>query len=287
MNISRWRIFPAIGLMDKHCFMASIDLKDAYYSVNIDEEFRKFLKFEWNNSLYQFTCLPNELSSAPRMFTKLMKPVFSSLRSKGFISVYYLDDSWLAGSTREECLENINATRTLLTEAGFVINEEKSVLTPSQHIQFLGFILDSNSMTVSLPNDKKEKIASICDKLLTETVFSIRFIAHFIGLLVSSFPAIQIGALFYRYLEYDKISALRRNIGNFDCSMSLSDSSKSEVRWWRSNIHSCSQPIHVAPPTLFITTDASLIGWGAVFNHESTGGLWSLEKSQLHINVLE
>ena len=64
----------AITLMSPNCYMASIDLKDAYYSVSIDTNHRKYLRFIWKNQLFQFTCLPNGLSSAPRIFTKLMKP---------------------------------------------------------------------------------------------------------------------------------------------------------------------------------------------------------------------
>ena len=62
----------AITLMSPNCYMASIDLKDAYYSVSIDTNHRKYLHFKWKNQLFQFTCLPNGLSSAPRIFTKLM-----------------------------------------------------------------------------------------------------------------------------------------------------------------------------------------------------------------------
>ena len=46
-------------LVDKNCFMASIDLKDAYYSVPIPAPHRKYLRFCWMGNLYQFTCLPN------------------------------------------------------------------------------------------------------------------------------------------------------------------------------------------------------------------------------------
>ena len=55
------------------CFMASIDLKDAYYSIPVADEDRKFLMFEWKGTFYQFTCLPNGLSCAPRVFTKNLK----------------------------------------------------------------------------------------------------------------------------------------------------------------------------------------------------------------------
>ena len=56
-------------LIEKDCFMASIDLKDAYYSVPITRKDRKYLRFLWQGNLFHFTCLPNGLSCAPRKFT--------------------------------------------------------------------------------------------------------------------------------------------------------------------------------------------------------------------------
>lgn len=47
------------------CFMASVDLKDAYYSIPIAEEDRKFLTltFEWKEKFVEYTLLANGLSS--------------------------------------------------------------------------------------------------------------------------------------------------------------------------------------------------------------------------------
>ena len=73
----------ALKLIRPGCFMASVDLKDAYYSIPIAEEDRKLLMFQWKGKYYQFTCLPNGLSSAPRIFTKILKPVYARLRSVG------------------------------------------------------------------------------------------------------------------------------------------------------------------------------------------------------------
>ena len=58
-------IHTALKLMHPGCFMASVDLKDAYYSVPIATEDRKYLKFEWQGSYFQYTCLPNGLACAP------------------------------------------------------------------------------------------------------------------------------------------------------------------------------------------------------------------------------
>ena len=76
-------LYTIIKLVEKDCFMASIDLKDAYYSVPIAASYRKYLKFSWKGSLYQFTCLPKGLSCGPRKFTKLLKPALSDLHFKG------------------------------------------------------------------------------------------------------------------------------------------------------------------------------------------------------------
>ena len=77
----------AIRLMKPGCFMASIDLKDAYHSGPVAEEDQKYLKFIFNGTLYKYTCLPNGLSSAPRVFTKLLKPVYASLRTQGHVNL--------------------------------------------------------------------------------------------------------------------------------------------------------------------------------------------------------
>ena len=47
------------------CFMASIDLKDANYSVAIATADQKYLKFLWRGKLYKYVCLPNGWHFAP------------------------------------------------------------------------------------------------------------------------------------------------------------------------------------------------------------------------------
>ena len=78
--------------------MASIDLKDAYYSAPIRPDRRKLLRFVWENKVFEYNALPNGLAMAPRLFTKLLKQVFACLRSAGHISRAFLDDSLLIGN---------------------------------------------------------------------------------------------------------------------------------------------------------------------------------------------
>ena len=84
-----------VSLVKCNCYMASVDLKDAYYSVPIAQEHQKYLKFLWKGQLYKFVCFPNGLAFCPRKFTKLLKPVTSYLRQLGHLSVSHIDDSYL------------------------------------------------------------------------------------------------------------------------------------------------------------------------------------------------
>lgn len=66
----------AISMMNPGCFMASVDLKDAYYTVPIHLLHQKYLKFWFDGIFYHYTCLPNGLANAPQIFTKLNLNLF-------------------------------------------------------------------------------------------------------------------------------------------------------------------------------------------------------------------
>ena len=77
-------------------YMASIDLKDAFSSVPIHNDYQRYLKFTFGN-LFQFTLMPNGYGPAMRIFTKISKVPFGHLRSQGHNSAVYVDDSYLQG----------------------------------------------------------------------------------------------------------------------------------------------------------------------------------------------
>lgn len=87
----------AIDLMTPGCYMASLDLADAYYSVPVAESDRKFLRLRWEGQLYQYTCLHNGLAQAPRNFNKILKPIFGSLAEQGHTCFGYIDDTFIIG----------------------------------------------------------------------------------------------------------------------------------------------------------------------------------------------
>ena len=216
-----------------------------------------------------------------------MKPVYARLRNLGYTNVGYIDDSLLCGDIYYECKENIQKTVSLIEQIGFIIHPEKSQFEPSKKITFLGNIIDSEEMIVTLPIDKKERIAEECKNLYLKDQDKIRNVAKVIGLIVSSFSAIEIGKLFYRNLEKEKIEALKKSKGNYEAYMHVTESMKSELKWWYLKIFTQNRKISHGNPSFIIETDASNLGWGAVFGKDKIGGQWINEEKEKHINYLE
>ena len=155
----------AVESMRQGCFFGSVDLADAYYSIPVCKLDRKYFRFIHKGQKFQFTALVMGLTSSPRIFTKILKPVFAYLRARGHISTAYIDDSCLLGLTYWECANNIKDTVSLMDELGLTVSEEKSVLIPCTRIEFLGFILCSESMTVRLTQKRCQNILDLCNQL--------------------------------------------------------------------------------------------------------------------------
>ena len=279
-------LWSVIHMMKPGCYMASIDIKDAYYSVPIDEYDRRFLKFEWDSNIYQFTCFPNGLALCPRQFTKLLKPVYHNLRVHGHVSLGYIDDSYLQGDTYQECLANIVATVKLFHSLGFVVHPEKSTFIPTQRIIFLGFILDSRTMEIYLTKEKTEKLKNACLDILNTPKPALRSIARLLGLMTSNFPGSMYGPLHYQKLDME----LTRGLGyqrDFEKQITLPMDVLEDIQWWLKNVDESQNVITHGDFQITLSTDASSTGWGCECLGVATGGAWSSIEAKHHINYLE
>lgn len=281
-------IRSALSIIRQNDFLAVLDQKDAYHKIAICYRSRKYLRFRWKSKLYQFTCLPFGLNVAPWLFTKIMKPVLAKLRSDGLLSVSYLDDCLLIGRNLEECENNIQVTINTFKSLGLELNYKKSQIIPAQKARYLGFILDSSTMNISIPNERKEKVLGICHRFMLLSNPFIHDLAILIGNLVACIPALQYSKIYLKQLEYEKVKALNVNKNNYKSSLCVSNEAKQDIEWWIKNIPHASRNFKVQNYNLVIFTDASLDGYGGKSNNNQTvSGVWSSYQKTLHINVLE
>ena len=277
----------AIQLMSRGCYLASVDLKDAYYSVPMAPQDRKYLRFVFQGQLFQFTCLPNGLAEAPRKFTKLLKVPFAHLRGQGHLSSAYIDDSCLLGASAEACGQNVAATVKLMDDLGFTVHPEKSSLEPSHILVYLGFILNSLDMTVTLTATKIDSIITMCRALLHKQFCTIRQLAEVIGSLVAAEPGVMLAPLHYKRLEHENVRALKQARGDYEGSIIVSRVIRTDLDWWIENLPLATRRLEIPDPMQTIFTDSSSFVWGASCDNQDKGGPWVREERDWHINRKE
>ena len=276
----------ALQLVASRDFFLKIDLKSAYDAVPIHKNDRKFLQFKFGDKVFQFRGWPNGLCEAPRLFKKLLKPVMALLGRLSMRVVSYLDDFLLVNHCPVSLLDEGSIVIQLLSWLGFIINVDKSVLVPTQQIEFLGFIINSRDLSLSLPKRRVDSILGSCKNLLPRAIAPVREVASLVGKMQAACPAVLPAALHYRALQ-KQVSQVTCK-GNWKVSVKISPSSKVDMKWWIGSLRIWNhRHFFLGEVDLEILSDASLTGWGATCQGEKTQGPWVTAERKFHINVLE
>ena len=275
------------AILPENAWLAKLDLKDAYHHIPIRKEFRPYLSFMWGSKVYWFRALPFGLSIAPAAFTGMMNPVHAAMRERGISAIAYLDD-WLFWShSRKECSKAIDQATSIFESMGWLINFEKSQITPSQRLVWLGVEWDSTSLMMRLPEGKCSELKDKAISCLESEASSRRQIESLLGSM-AFLAQFHEEAAFRKKCFSPILSEWPRNCSR-DERIGLSESSKEPLNWWcgQANLEEW-WPIRKPEASEWIWADASTHGWGG---HNVEGnwrvGRWSEEEALLHINVLE
>ena len=104
----------------------------------------------------------------------------------------YLDDILLVGQTQCQVQSHLKILLDTLKKSGFIINLAKSILTPTQNINHLGFNLDLKSGHLKVPKEKLKGMRKELGKLVTHTQMSSREMAAILGVVRSCLPGLPI-----------------------------------------------------------------------------------------------
>ena len=276
-------MLPSVLQTNMH--MVKIDLKYAYLTIPVASKFHLLLAFRnTQGNYFQFTVLPFGLCTAPYVFTKLTRPVVQFLCNLGINIVIYLDDMLISAMSQDSLRCHLATVLWLLVSLGFIINVPKSVLGPATQIEFLGFSINTTTMSIALPTGKVAEIQKETAHLLQQSSVPTKGLARLVGKLVATRPVIFTAPLHYRALQSVQITAVHAH----QELCPLSPEAMADLNWWKCSLHlHCSSPIVKSEASMIITSDASLKGWGAAYQEEKTGGLWTVEEAQSHINLLE
>ena len=169
--------------------MFKFDLKQGYHHIDIFEDHQTYLGCAWEIDgklrYFVFTVLPFGLSPAPRVFTKVLRPLVALWRSKGIKIVLFLDDGCCCENNFEKTLAHSNFVKNVLKRSGFVANEDKSVWEPTKSLTWLGICVDLQRNIYFIHNDRIERILSFVDKILSSAYVSPRQLSSFTGMILS------------------------------------------------------------------------------------------------------
>lgn len=269
-------------------WLIAIDLKDAYFHVPIRESHRKFLRFACQNRRFQYKVMPFGLSPAPRVFTKILAPIAEFLHVREIRIFPYIDDILIMAENRQLAENQKNMAIQLLVSLGWIINQDKSQLTPSQSMVFIGAHLKTELGVAVLPKERVQALISLVSKIRNQAWVTARRFLEMLGLMASTTFVVENALLFMRPLQLYLLAHWRPSTHLYEASIPIKKPLREHLKWWCQYTNLTKGiPFQQLLPQVTLTTDASLIGWGAVLNDQKVSGIWKTEQKALHINALE
>ena len=280
-------------VFSKHSFVFSFDLTSGYYHVDIFAEHRAFLAFSWDFGTgvarySQFTVLPFDLSSAPFIFTKLLKPLETLWRSHGIPVAISFDDGVGAGQSAEGANHNSSVVRSDLARASFQANHEKSDWQPKPCFSWIGYTTDTYSGLICATDSRIGKLSSklvdTCVVLEESRFVHVKRIASIVGQIVSLSPSYgAVTQIMTRYLHF-----IVNSRHSWNSSVFVHDEGKNELLFWRDNLNALNGvlfwPVPFVP-SVVIFSDPSANGCAAFIQGTDLTfreiGLWTSLRSLL------
>ncbi len=269
-------------------WFVTIDLKDAYFHIQVVQRHRKFLRFAFVGKAYQYKVLPFGLALAQRTFTKCMDAALAPLRFQGIRVLNYLDDWLILAHSRELVSRHRDIILRHIHSLGLRMNSKKSVLFPSQRTVFLGVHLDSVQIQARLAPARISNFTACLARFKLGHHVSVSTCRRLLGLMAAASPLLPLGLLHMRPFLWwmkelrlnPKIPAARLIRVSRSCFRPLLQ--RRDPAFLQSGVRMGA--IHRRH---MITMDASMTGWGAVFEGRPARGEWTGEFLSWHINCLE
>jgi len=189
----------ALELTEEGDYQCKYDLQSAYFHIKIHKDHVKFLGASFNDENGQkiyfiFLYMPFGLASAVHAITKMFKPIIAYLGSKGIRHTIYVDDGRTVSETKQKSKEDFSTTLEVVRQAGWILEPTKtdSIYDGGQVKEYLGFLINTKTMTVHLTNQKREGVIVAINALIRSKgrFIAAKHLAKVLGKMISCEPAL-------------------------------------------------------------------------------------------------
>ena len=284
-------IHDIIPYLSNYSWATAIDISKAYLHLPIDPEYEKYFSFSFAGKKYIFRAMPFGLASAPYIFTRFTKPIWSYLRKEFHIMIFaYLDDILILAHSFLQSKFHTMVTIYFLNQLGFKLNLKKSCLTPSQTFTYLGTNVNLANKTIGVTDFNKGKILNRVSSLLREKEISKRQLERVVGTLnfnsyfthIGRSKFVELITVFNSYFVFRKDRDSKRTV-----PLELQEA----LKFWLKEDALLPRTLLRPDKQATLWIDASKTGWGGVVScHDilqTAQGLWNEIDSELNSNNKE
>ena len=219
---------------------------------------------------FVFTVLPFGLTSAPFLFTKVMRCLVTFWRAQGIKISVFIDDGLGSAGKVQSNIHSLVVKKSL-TEAGFVINTQKPIWQPQRELTWLGVNINLDKLCFSIPQTRIESIFFSLEKIIKNLPYTtVRKLAKVCGKLISTKLVMGNIAQLKRRNLYKIIGA--RHSCDSRISVKENDGVINEIHFWRLNLSrlNCRPMFYQEIPRVYISSDASNYALAAYYVLEET-----------------
>ena len=151
MHLNVFNLFKNFG---NNTYFTKLDLRNGYFHIPIFPPHRTYFGFSFERQYFVFNVLCFGFSPAADHFQDFMTNVCQVLRSQGVPCALELDDVLIHSQIKQNSLRATHLAISILERTSFKINYSKSIINPSQVIDYLGYTLDARRQCFCVQDSK-------------------------------------------------------------------------------------------------------------------------------------
>ena len=282
-------VVEIVQSLGKGCFIAKSDLLSAFRILPIHPSDYKFLGMKWRNKYYYDKCLPMGASTSCADFesvaTFLQWALVNILGVKH--ASHILDDFMLLSDSRVQCAKYLRKFEFLCKDLNLPIKHSKTV-QPSTNVQLHGLEVDTLEFCIRLPKDKLDPLVQLLKETQYRRKVTLLHMQSLVGSLSFACRAIQPGRPFLR-----RLIDLTVGVKHKSHHIRMTIEARRDIKAWLLFLNNFNGVTMMIPPSwtssdsLRLYSDASGLGYAAVFGHKWFYGIWPSSWHNYNIAVKE
>ena len=270
--------------------MCKLDIQHAYRLLPVRPDQWHHLCYYWEGSYYVDLVLPFGLRSSGAIFNHFAKLVRWIIKHHyGILDIVNYSDDFFAvlGKIAADARHRLDIIITAFNDLGIPLAMDK-IEGPSTYIVYLGIAINSMTMTIEITDEKYSDSLHLLQDWKNRRTCTKRQMKSLIGKLGFISKVVRPGRMFSR-----RLIDLSTTVKLLHHHITLNKDSRADIQWWLDFLPHWSASSMI-PPSLSIQssdmklhTDASNIGYGAIFRTCWIQGSWSPEQLSKSISYRE